>query len=522
MLLNFKHDLHMLQQNSYRRERYCRYVMRSGDYASAWRLVDVALLFMLCSTLLQANVAAVLIAVVLIVKSVMELRKKHKKPLVFTPRVRRLYSVTALLSLAAYVSVILFGAEVVPYGQTEPVRSPLLPMVTLLLISVFSWIVVLLAREILVPVEALINRYYRNDAIAKLQSMKGIKVVGITGSFGKTSTKQYLHRILSEKYDVLTTPGSFNTPMGVIRTIREMGKPYHNVFICEMGAKQRGDIKEICDMVHPEIGIITAVGEMHLETFGSIQNVQCTKFELADALPADGMAVVNNDFEMCRSRGVDNVACVRYSVDPSDNAALYHSKDIKYTAKGTDFTITGPDGFELSLHTPLVGECNISNLMAAVIVALKLEVPAPRIAYAVSRLEQPEHRLNMKVTPGGVTIIDDAFNSNPTGSKMAVDVLTHFDGGRRIIVTPGMIELGEKQFELNKELGRYAATRVDDAVIVGQYNREAIVSGLQAGGMADEHIHIVDSLTEAQKVLAGMMQRGNAILYENDLPDSFK
>ena len=143
---------------------------------------------------------------------------------------------------------------------------------------------------LLSPVERHINRHYYRDAEHRLQAMPGLKVIGITGSYGKTSTKHYLETILSEHFDVLMTPGSYNTTMGVIRTVREYLKPYHEVFIVEMGAKQRGDIKEICDLVHPGIGIITAVGEQHLESFKSIENVQATKFELVDSLPAGGLA----------------------------------------------------------------------------------------------------------------------------------------------------------------------------------------------------------------------------------------
>jgi UDP-N-acetylmuramoyl-tripeptide--D-alanyl-D-alanine ligase len=140
----------------------------------------------------------------------------------------------------------------------------------------------------------------------------------------------------------------------------------------------------------------------------------------------------------------------------------------------------------------------------------------------VSRIEQVEHRLNLKQTPGGVTIIDDAFNSNPFGSKMAVDVLHQFSGGKRIIVTPGMIELGDKQYELNRELGEYLGSRVDVAIIVGAYNREALVNGVRDAGMAKEKLHIVDSFNEAQKLLATILAKGDTILYENDLPDTFK
>lgn len=371
------------------------------------------------------------------------------------------------------------------------------------------------------PVEASINKKYYNEAAHILNSMPDLKIIGITGSFGKTSTKHYLHRILSEHYDVLMTPGSYNTPMGVIRTIREMMQPYNQVFICEMGAKQIGDIKEICDLVHPHMGIITAVGPMHLESFKTIENVQKTKFELIDALPSDGTAIINNDFEYCANRTINNVNTIRYAVSSLENAD-YKAHNVQYSPLGTTFTISGPNDFKIELATQLIGECNISNLVAAVIVAIKLGVPAERIKYAVGRIEQVEHRLNLKRTAGGVNIIDDAFNSNPTGSKMAVDALSQFSTGKRIIVTPGMIELGERQYELNKELGAYIGGKVDIAIIVGSYNRDAIIEGIKSSEFNEDGLYIVDSFNEAQSLLSQKLTSGDTVLYENDLPDTFK
>lgn len=369
--------------------------------------------------------------------------------------------------------------------------------------------------------EKAINRRYYNEAAAILRSMPDLKVIGITGSYGKTSTKHFLNRILSETYDVLMTPGSYNTPMGVIRTIREMMKPYNQVFICEMGAKQKGDIKEICDLVLPNAGIITAVGPMHLETFGSIENVQATKFELADALPDSGLLVVNNDFKECSTRPVTNVRTIRYGVSTPDGTD-YQATDISYSPQGTTFRVTGPDGFSLPLSTRLVGECNIANLLGAVVMAIYLKVPEERIRYAVAAIEQVEHRLSIRQTPGGITIIDDAFNSNPTGSRMAVDVLAHFTSGRRIIVTPGMIELGDDQTALNKELGRHIGNNVDIAVIVGIYNRDSLVEGIMSTDFDRSSLHLVDSFAESQKLLSTLLRPGDTVLYENDLPDTFK
>ncbi len=351
--------------------------------------------------------------------------------------------------------------------------------------------------------------------------MPDLRVIGVTGSYGKTSTKHYLNRILSEHFDVMMTPGSFNTTMGVIRTVREYLKPYNEVFIVEMGAKQPGDIKEICDLVHPSVGIVTAVGEQHLESFKTIENVQRTKFELIDSLPADGLAVINDDFPFVANRKVDGVECVRYAVSNPGNAS-YTGSEITYTPQGTEFTLTGPDGERHKFATRLVGECNVSNLIAAIIVALYLKVPVDKIRYAVGQIEQVEHRLNMKRTPGGVTIIDDAFNSNPTGSKMALDVLAMMRPGKRIVVTPGMIELGERQEELNREFGRKIAVSADVAIIVGQYNRDAITEGIGSveGGVAK--VHTVDTFKDAQALLGGMLGKGDTVLYENDLPDTFK
>lgn len=516
MLLNFKHDIQMLQQNSYRTSRFWHWL--KGHKMTAWRLVDVALIFLLFSTLLNNVFTSLIIAFVAIAKTAVILNKKYKKPLVFTRRVWRIYSVTAVIALALYVCMIVFSPR---WLQGNNLYTPVeLSLGILLAITTFSYCIVTLALWILIPVEKAINRRYYNDAARILRSMPDLKIIGITGSYGKTSTKHYLDRILAEEFDVLMTPGSYNTPMGVIRTVREMMKPYNQIFICEMGAKQKGDVKEICDLVHPQMGIITAVGPMHLESFKSIENVQATKFELADALPADGLAVVNNDFEYCANRPVNNVECLRYAVS-NPEGAQFTATDIKYSPLGTTFTVNGPDGFRMELTTRLVGECNISNLLGAVIIALHLGMRPESIRQAVEQIEQVEHRLNMKRTPGGVTIIDDAFNSNPSGSRMAVDVLSSFDTGKRIIVTPGMIELGEKQYELNRELGRHIGGNVDVAIVVGEYNHDALVEGIRAAGFKGELIEAA-SFAAAQQHLSKLLAAGDVVLYENDLPDTFK
>ncbi len=519
MLLNLKSDIHMLQQNSYRISRYWRW-LEQGNFLPARRLVNVALIFLLLSTLLTPALCLLLTALVALCQCWPILKAKHKKPLVFTPRVKRIYTVAAILTLIPYLLLIFFkgGRE----DMVEFYNGPEFVVSVMLLCCVLSWAFVMAAVWLLKPVEARINHHYWMEARNILKSMPDLKVIGITGSYGKTSTKHYLHTILSEQFETLMTPGSYNTPMGVIRTVREMMKPYTEVFICEMGAKQRGDIKEICDLVDPQCGIITAVGPMHLETFGSIDAVRDTKFELADALPRDGFIVVNNDFAPAAARKVDNTGCIRYAVSAPEKAH-YKAEDIEYSAEGTAFSVVTPDGERLAFRTRLVGECNISNLLAAIIVALKLGMPVDKIQQGVGRIEQVEHRLSMKRTPGGVTIIDDAFNSNPVGSRMALEVLGRFkDQGRRICVTPGMIELADRSYELNQELGHHIGRNADIAIVVNDINHEALTKGILAEGFDSKNLYSAASFNEAQQILSRILRPGDTILYENDLPDTFK
>lgn len=514
LALSLRRDLTMFQQNSYRPERYRRWLKESGESTSGWRLGAIIIFLFAATKFCPANAGLGAVGVFSLLYIISLARRKYKKPLAMTARATRIY-VTAcfLMVLVAALAMILLGDT-----PEERVYRAAWLMCGLCGVDY----VIVVANWLLKPVENRITKKYILDAKSRLEAMPGLKIIGVTGSYGKTTTKHYLHRILSEQYETLMTPGSFNTTLGVVRTIREYLKPYHEVFIVEMGAKQRGDIKEICDLVHPWGGIITAVGPQHLESFKTIENVRDTKFELADSLPADGLAVLNDDFPMIASREVGNTRSLHYVVkNTGDEAAAYRATDIAYSPTGTRFTVQCPDGVALELTTRLVGECNISNILAAVAMARSLGVSDEKISYAVERIEQVEHRLSIKCVPGGLTIIDDAFNSNPVGSAMALDVLAAMTG-KRILITPGMIELGEEQYELNKRFGEKAASCCDVAIVVGHYNREAICKGLDLGHMSPEAIHQVDTFAQAQQVLRGIATAGDTVLYENDLPDTFK
>ena len=499
-LMIAKYDIHMFQLASYRNSRYFRWLV-PGNIISIKRLFAVA---MLVAAFIPGYYGSGFTAGITAAGWFHCFSEKFKTPLVYTMRVKRLFATNIILFAAIATAAVLFAGR-----WAMPVIG------AALLLSNF---IMLLANLVNTPIEKAINRHYYNDAKRIIESHKGLIVIGVTGSFGKTSTKNYLAGVLAEKYNVLVTPGNFNTLLGVIRTIREQLRPYHQVFIVEMGAKQRNDIKEICDLVHPTMGIVTAVGEMHLETFKSVENIQHTKFELINSLPANGLGVINYDSEYIRKYNGITSPCklIKYAVE-SD--ADYKACDVQYGAGGLSFTLN-----EERYSSRLLGSGNLLNLLASIAIANHLGVPANKQRNAIARLQPVEHRLSMKVS-NGITVLDDAYNSNPAGAEMALEVLRDFQrpqGARRIMVTPGFVEMGESQYRNNRTLGEQIAASADIAVVVNRTNREAILEGLRSASFAEEQIIQADSFAEASARLSALMRGGDVVLYENDLPDSFK
>lgn len=499
-----RYSTQMFQQNSYRNERYNRWLKQSGEWYSRANLLAVVGAVVTLFT--HHWVVLVLLGLWMVVIAVAEFSIEYKIKLAYTMRVKRL-----LLTRYLLVALAMVGA----YYLDDRFAIPLL-----LLMTLDYWII--LANAINRPLEKGITRWYYNDAKRRLSSMPHLKIIGITGSFGKTSTKHFLYRILSERYNVLMTPGNFNTTLGVVRTVREHLKPHHEVFIVEMGAKQCGDIKEICDLVSPEIGIITSVGEMHLETFGSVENVARTKFELIDALPEGGVGVVNIDSEAAyRHLKSNNIKALTYSIENAE--AEYRATNIAYSATETTFALSHDGRVDEGYATHILGRGNILNITAALAIAEHLGVSVDACRRAVRQIEQVEHRLSMRRS-GGITILDDAYNSNPTGARMALEVLHDFaTEGKKYVVTPGFVEMGVKQYDNNRLFGSDIARANPDGVfVVNEVNREAITTGLSEGGYDSAKIATVASFQEAMAALQPQLKTGDVVLYENDLPDSFK
>lgn len=492
--------IHMFQLESYLKPQYLKWVSDN----SASRIIGRGLLIIFSIAILLINTNIVTLGVCSafnLLTAYFYRPKKAKKPLVFTTRVKRLVATSVILFAIPTALCSVFGFLF------------LLPVIFLL-----TAYIVFLAAVINTPVENAVRNWYISDAKKIIKSRKhNLTVIGITGSYGKTSTKFYLAKLLAKKYNVLMTPASYNTTMGVVKVVREMLKPSHEIFICEMGARNTGEIKEICDIVLPDMGIITSVGPQHLETFKSIENVIKTKFELADAIPENGFIVLNGDNEYILGNKTEKDT-VFYGINNKNTD--FYADNIKCSASGTSFTLKyGNESAELS--TKLLGGHTVLNILACCAMSIKLGVDIQDIKTAVRMLESVPHRLEI-IDGGDVVIIDDAFNSNPSGAKFALDVLANFDG-LKVLVTPGMVELGEKQFELNKIFGSQASEVCDYIYVVGKVNYESISSGALENGFAQNKLINVSSPEQAVNAVRGMIyEKTKFVLLENDLPDNFK
>lgn len=449
--------------------------------------------------------------------------KKFKKPLVYTARVKRM--MTTFFILVALIFAFGFFSTTLDYTVlSDGLKSEKkyfyhnLPFYCINLALYLTPTLVPLSNIINKPVEKAVQNWYINDAKKILASCPDLHKVGITGSYGKTSMKFYLSELLSSQYETLKTPESFNTPMGVTITIRRDLKPTHQYFICEMGARRVHEIKELCGIASPHDGIITSVGPQHLETFGSIDNVVNTKFELADSISALGKVYLNGDNELIRKKAPDYPNAITYGLQEGND---WRATDVSVSDRGTEFTVTAPDGKSCRYSTKLLGEHNVQNLLGAIAYAAGTGIPMEKLVLPVKRIAAVPHRLQLLDKGNGVTFIDDAYNSNPSGCRAALAVLGLFDACR-ILVTPGMVELGAKQEELNYEFGQEASKACDYIVLVGKKQTEPIYNGIKDSGYDMSKVYVADSLNDAlAKVNAYTTDKKKIVLLENDLPDNY-
>ena len=476
----FRRALHVFQLEGYKRQRFLEWCRKNRD--RAWFLRSVP----------------------------------AKKPLVMTGRAWRI-----LLTATLLAPLLLFGTTMAAHllggAPYDLVTWPLV----VVLIFIFTPHLLVAGDVVLTPVQRAINGKFLRAATRKLEQLAPL-VIGVTGSFGKTSTKFAIERLVGPPGQALATPGSFNTPLGVCRTINEHLGPEHRYFVVEMGAYKEGEIAELSRFVRQSIGVLTAIGPAHLERFGSMEAIRRGKYEIVTNLGPDGTAVMNVDDPTVRELADEtrDVAVVRYGTDPEGRPDIT-ARDIVITPRGTQMTVVDErTGASIDVTMRLLGRHAIGHVLAGVAVALVAGRSLEDLRDPIARLEAVEHRLQLIESGGGVTVIDDAYNSNPEGAAAALEVLRAMPGQRKVVVTPGIVELGPLQHEANEEFGRHASEVADEVIAVARLNREALAEGARRDGHAK--LTLVDSLEQATERLATLLRPGDVVLFENDLPDQYE
>ncbi|MFA7314855.1 MAG: Mur ligase family protein [Candidatus Magasanikbacteria bacterium] len=389
-------------------------------------------------------------------------------------------------------------------------------------IAVFSFLRFILITIIITFVNIatqLIKKYVANLAKRKLAKYKKLTVIGITGSYGKTSTKEILTNLISYKFKVVKTPKNINTDFGISKFILQTNFKDVDFFVVEMGAYRVGDLNEHCNIVNPKIGILTAISPQHLSLFGSIENIQKAKYELLKYLPKNGLAVTNSDNKYCREFLEEIKAKTMTFGFEEEFKPTCLIEDIKNTTEGIicKFKKTTNQEIHTELHTKLSGEYNILNLAPSFLVADYLGFSAEDLQEAVKKIENPKYALNV-YNYGKAIIIDDTYNSNPDGFKVAINMLASYSHEyKKIIVTRGIIELGELSNEIHEQIGGEIAFVADDLVITTPDFVEPLKKGV--GTKYQTKVMVKTSSLDLLAYLKEHKKTKSVILLENRIPE---
>lgn len=504
------------QQSAYDPKRYLKYIRENYKYTfGANELLPIIfLIFLNKYPFLSFLLTAIALYYNLQFFQIAKMRYREKLPWRITPRVRRQLATFIILSFILLV----VGFELINMLDIgDPISKVFI--IVALLIAIQTYIIngiILLVGIINSPVEKYIQSKFKKQASDSLKNRDDLLVIGITGSYGKTSIKNIISDILQEFEITLKTPSSYNTPMGLAITINDELSNLHENFIAEMGAYREGEILELAEMVEPQIGVVSSIGPQHLETFGDISVVQKTKMELVENLPSDGLAVLNYDNEYIRNYDIKNDVNVKWYSLENPDVDLY-AYDFKYLPTGTEFKIQY-EGDNYDVKTRQLGKHSIYNLLAAILIADYKGLNMMRVIDVISTIEPVKSRLELKYINPELTLIDDSFNGNIEGMTEGLNVLRMMESERKILITPGLIDGGEANAWLNEEYASKITDDVTDIIFIGKYNYDSLMTGLDSELVP--RVKYFDNFLDAYSYATGLPGT-KTVLIANDLPDKY-
>ncbi len=504
----------VMQQSGYKSAGFFKWLKRKDNlqfnrlWVLALCLALTSAITSLCFSFLSAGWALLLSAIPFLGLTLFywwaDNKYALKLPAVRTPRWRRLLGVYLLVTaFFSYVFIALLGflGELNGsrlYAHIAYVPYALTPMLLPLYLS--------MANGLAAPFEGVHNRKFVKRAEKVLQERDIIRVA-VVGSYGKTSVKNILKTLLSEKYSVVETPASYNTPMGIAKTV--LGEEFADkqIFIAEMGARKEGDIAQLCALVRPDYALFTGICEQHVATFGSLDGVFAEKSKI---LTCGAKKVV------CAQTLRDRI------LEGGERGNVCFAQEVENLClggKNTRFTLCLA-GERIQVETPILGRSAAENIALAATLCLQMGMTAQEIAAGISKLQPIPHRLQL-LENGGVNILDDGYNCNVEGAKVALEVLA-LSSGNRWVVTPGIVEGGVLEEELNGRLGALLAdVSPENILLVGETLVGAVKEGYKQSGGDMQRVCVLPTLAAAQEKLGEGLRAGDTVLFLNDLPDVY-
>jgi len=387
------------------------------------------------------------------------------------------------------------------------------------------WIVLSLATVLFSPLDLIAKERIIRNARKKLLSFPKIKIVAITGSYGKTTMKDVISTVLGIRYRVVSTKGNYNTPIGISRQILEDIDEDTDIFVVEMGAYKKGDIAELCGIAKPDISILTGINEAHLERFGSIENTVDAKFDIVGHCAADGKIVLNADDKRIVSsykKYKGNQEVYFFSKEKNE-LCKYNANKINFdkNGKGISFILDRESKIIGEISTPFIAEYIVGDVISAFIVGGLLGMTDAEIQAGVKHIKQPKHRLNTQKTPNDMIVIDDSYNGNLDGVYSAIEALSRFTSRRKIYITPGLVEVGDMSEELHEKIGVRLGKVADIVFLIENSTTDAIKRGLEEAGFNTEHLYVYKNKQDAYKKLGQMSLSGDVVLFQNDWPENY-
>src|SRR3989338_1401483 len=426
--------------------------------------------------------------------------RDFRKPLKFTLKIKLITALASLLIL--FIS--LFLSKI--FVNNTYKLAILLGTYTLGLY--FSYIFLIIINVILLPIDILIKALLVFFAKNKIKKLNNVKIIGVAGSYGKTGMKDLLATVLAEKYQVVKTPESVNTPVGIAKTILSQVNEKTEILVVEMGEYYPGDIKNICSIALPQISVITGINEAHLERLKSIDNSIKTIFEIAQNIKANGLLLLNGQDKLIKNHYKKFVA--------RQEIYLYQTKG------KVEFNEDAPGFIYQKIFFPLLGQYNLDKIDGVIYLAKKLGLTTQEIEAGLKKIKTPAHRLQPILNrENNILVIDDSYNGNPDGVEEAIKTLSLFKNRRKIFITPGLVEMGIKSGEVHQRIGQRLNDVVDLVILIKNSVTPDIEEGLIKAGFNQKNILMCDSMMEAQNNLNNIIKSGDAVLFQNDWPDNY-